>query len=521
MKRPLALAAGLAAVLLVAGCAGGGTPAPTGGTAAPAEGAYDPDATFTWVYSTPAGSLDPTKIKNGPESGFLYPIYDTLTFEAADLTLHPMLAESWELSEDGKDLTLTLIDGWTYHDGTPFDAESVKANLERNGAEGSFSRRALAPLTGVDVLDDRTLVLHTATAASPLIGIIAGPAGMMMSPAAFDKAGEDTAPTGGSGQYRVTSFDPNAQITYEAVDDYWDADLRRPATIVTLIAGDDNARLNLVLSGDGDATYLGAAVMAPAEQAASGGDFVIFGTPGVETWQLNLNTSIPPLDDVRVRQAIAAAIDRQGLSEISNGLCSPEVQLFPSTYWAGDPDITADQYPRDTELASELLADAGYPDGFSIDMDILARDTRQQSWGEIIQQNLADVGIKVNLLPKDPAVKVEDFQVAKTSAISLGGQKANPDPSITVSDYLLADGTLNPGGLANDEIAELAQQALLGDQEARGAVYHEIMALSVENASPIVFCNNSAPFISNLETHDLPTFASGIRKLRGVWMSAE
>src|SRR5690606_36236650 len=134
--------------------------------------------------------------------------------------------------------------------------------------------------------------------------------GMMMSPAVFDDEGQDVAPTGGSGAFRMTEYVSGDHITFTAVDDYWDPDQLCIAELYMRIAGDDQARFNSVVTGTSDATFLRTNMVQDAERLAAEDDFHVVYGPAISLYLMNMNSSAPPFDDLRVRQAINHAIDR-------------------------------------------------------------------------------------------------------------------------------------------------------------------------------------------------------------------
>lgn len=492
---------------------GDGATSESESTATSEPGDYDPEATFTWIYSVDNTNFDPDKITTNNSLQYLYPIYDSLVHIDEKAEPQPMLAESWEVSEDGKTLEMKLIEDWQFHDGTRFDAAAVKANIERSKTlPGSFNAETLAFVTDVEAVDDDTVRIHTDTSASPLIGILGGAAGMMMSPAAFDEPGQDIKPTGGSGAFTMASYTPGDRVEYEAVDGYWDPEALRLKRLVIRIAGNDDARLNAVVTGAADSTFL-RANMVDAAAAAPG--MVVFQAPSLSTYNITLNTSLSEFGDARVRKALSYAIDREAISVLLDGLCEPSQQIFPAFYWAGSEDLEPNPY--DPENARELLAEAGLADGFSFELQVINLDVYQQI-AEIVQQQLAEVGIEVSIVPKEILRLGEDFSVNKTAAASLSEQKANQDPAVTTAGYYLADGFENPGGYTTEEITELHNEALLGSgPEERGPVYQEMMEKVAEEVYPnVTLCTLTTPFIANERVQGLEIYADASRQFRGV-----
>jgi ABC-type transport system substrate-binding protein len=521
MKRLIGPAIAGVVLLVVTACGGGGT---GGGdqpvdreaqTAAcpPLTDGVDRNATFTWMYSVGNTSFDPDKITTNNSQMYLYPVYDSLVHIDEAGAPQPMLAESWQLVDDGRVLELDLRDGWSYHDGTPFDAESVKANIERKKQPWSYNANALQAVTAAEVVDADTVRLVTNGGAGALVGVLGGSAGMMMSPAAFDKPGEDIAPTGGSGAYRMTSYVPGSRVEYTPVANYWDPGAVNVGKLVFLISGDDNARLNAVQTGAADVTFLRASMHQPAVDSG----LVVCEAPSLSSYNLNLNTARSEFGSKEVRQAINHAIDRQSIAAVTNGFCEPGVQLFPQFYFASNPGIGPERYPYDPERARQLLAQAGLPDGFSFQLEVINLDLYQQI-AEVIQQNLAEVGIQMSITPVEIAKLGEDFSVNKSVDATLSEQKAESDPSILTASYYLADGFNNPGGQTTEEITRLHAEAMNGaTAEERAPAYAQLFEAVVEEAYPnVTLCHLTTPFAMNDTVRGVEIYADASRQFRGV-----
>jgi ABC-type transport system substrate-binding protein len=513
------------ALLLVAACGGGGGGGSGSGDApAPRQaqtsscpgitGEVDKSATLTWMYSVDNTSFDPDKITTNNSQMYLYPVYDSLVHVDETGTPQPMLAKSWKLTDDGKTLEMDLISGWSYHDGTPFDAASVKANIERKKKlPGSYNINALAEVTSVEVVDADTVRLVTKGADGALVGILGGSAGMMMSPAVFDKPGEDVAPTGGSGAFRMTRYVPGSRVEYTAVENYWDPKALNVAKFVTTISGDDNARLNSVISGAADVTFLRAAMYEPAKAAG----LVVCEAPSLSSYNLTVNTKRSEFGKKEVRQALNHAIDRSAIQAVTNGFCKPSVQLFPNFYYASNPDLGPDRYAHDPARAKELLAQAGLPSGFSFELEVINLALYQQI-AEVLQANFAAVGVKMSIVPVEIAKLAEDFNVNKSADATLSEQKAEADPSILTSSYYLADGFNNPGGHTTEEITRLNSEAMAGaTSEERAPVYAKLFEAVAEEAYPnITLCNLTTPFAMNAQTKGVEIYADASRQFRGA-----
>lgn len=477
------------------------------------QSAIDPSATFTWTYTVANSSFDPDKITTSNSQMYLYPVYDSLTYANADGSIEPMLAKDWKVSEDGKTVTLELIGDWQYHDGTPFDAASVKANLDRHRSDGTFNEEQLQSVESVQVVDSDTVKIVTSTGASPLLAILSGSAGMMMSPKVFDDPSQQTMPTGGSGAFRVTEYQPASRVEYTAVDDYWNADAIHVDKIEFLISSDDNARLNAVATGQSDATFLRASMY----EAAKESDAVVCQSPSQQAYMIALNVDKEPFDIPEVRRAVNLAIDRDAISALQNGFMRPGIQLMSADYWAASPELTADKYERDLDKARELLADAGLADGFSFTLETNNLASYQQV-AQLIQANLADVGIEVEIVPLELPKMTANFSVNKTSSAVLIQEKAPVDPSVQIGSFLLEGGFNNPGNYSNPTVEKLASKAMsASSRDERGKVYAKLFETVYEDAAgPIVLGHMTTPMILGQNVMGFKSWFDGQRKFRGV-----
>ncbi|WP_433274303.1 ABC transporter substrate-binding protein [Actinosynnema sp. CS-041913] len=525
MRKQLLVAATATLLMIVSACSADSGD-PNGSGDAPAtkqeqdvacppveESAIDRNATFTWMYSVANTSFDPDKITTSNSWMYLYPVYDSLTRIDAAGEPQPMLAKSWEIGDGGKSLTLRLIENWKYHDGTAFDAASVKANLDRHRAAGTFNQQALSDVTSVDVVDASTVRVQTKLGAAPVIGILASSAGMMMSPAVFDDPDQARTPTGGSGAFKVTAYEPSTRVEYTPVEGYWDPAAVRVAKMVFLISSNDNARLNATITGKADVTFLRSSMYQPAKDAG----LVVCQKSSLASFTIALNVSKPPFDKKEARMALNYAINRAAVNELQGGFCAPGVQMFPTSYYASDPTLTPDSYPYDPAKAREQLKSAGVPEGFTFELETDNLDAYQRV-AELVQANLGEVGIKMTIRPVELPKLVEGFSVNKSVDAIMVQQKADADPSIQIASYYLPTGFSNPGGYSNSKITELDAKARGADsRESRAKIYQELFRTAHEDAAqPITLCHLNTPLAANGKVMGLEVYVDGSRQFRGV-----
>jgi len=387
----IAVTSGVALVALLTGC--------VQSDRATDDGAADDaevDSTFVFAASSDPVSLDPAFASDGESFRVARQIFEGLVgVKAGSADPAPALAESWEQSEDGLSYDFTLKEGVTFHDGTDFDAEAVCYNFDRwynfTGVAASeatsyyygalFRAYAAEPEGAVYASctpgDSPTDV--TVTLAQPFAGFIAAlslPAFSMQSPTALakynadDMGGTAEAPAlteygqahpVGTGPFSFESWEVGAQVELTAYEDYWgeQGDVQE---IIFRVIDDPQARRQSLEAG----TIDGYDLVSPADTEALAADgFQIVPRDPFTILYLGLNQQIPELQDIRVRQAITMAIDKQQLIDQT----LPEgtelaTQFIPPVVAGYNEDVTT--YDYDPEAAKDLLAEAGYPDGFSI-----------------------------------------------------------------------------------------------------------------------------------------------------------
>lgn len=413
LRRNLS-AIGITLVLALAACSG----APEATTSAP--GNPSPESSGGTETGSQGGSIT---ISVGPEIPVFDPqlatglanvgitnlVIEVLVYpdpETGEPT--PGLAESWEPLEGGSVWRLNLRQGVEFTDGTPFDAEAVKFNLDRilDPATESPFRGRLSAVEEVLVVDDHTVDIQLTGPFGPFIRLLGEPGIGMNSPAQVDALGADypTDPIG-TGPFILDSFTPGQGAVLVANEDYWGG---RPLLdeVRTLPIPDDPARVVALEAGDVQLIY-----NVPSQDLArleDNPDLELLQAPGARAIELNINHSVEPFDDVRVRQALHHAIDKQALNEtVFAGLAEVSTSFFTSRAFGYSEQ---EPYEYDVERARELLAEAGYPDGF---------ETRL-SYGEglylsspevaqTLQAMLGEAGIVVELEPIESATFLSDF----------------------------------------------------------------------------------------------------------------
>lgn len=443
---------------------------------------------LTFATSTPTTTLDPAAI-NQALSTFLQPAYEPLIRRSPEGEYVPGLATEWGYVGTGnKEFSLTLREGVTFPDGGELTAEGVKAHFEYLQASAGPNAPLLAGMT-FEVKSPLELVIKLA-APNPILDELLSQdwvIGMVVSPEALKDPSTLGTSTAGAGQYILDEDATVAGDTYvyTANPDYYDAEQVHFKKMTIKVIANPNSVLNAMKTGEVDA---GVGDFTTAA-AARGAGLQVGAQPTV--WQgLGLldrsGTLAKPLGDVRVRQAINYAIDREAITKAlysGDGLASSEIALPGSTDYN---DATADTYAYDPEKAKTLLAEAGYPDGFSLKA-VSTSFANIGLAGQAIAAQLEKVGIKLELDEKEPNAYIEDVFTAKTPAAVLG--LGSPPLHISATIGIAPTGPFNPFKTEDADLIDLYGKAAAAAPEERAELNQQIVARVQELAwfAPVTY----------------------------------
>jgi peptide/nickel transport system substrate-binding protein len=452
-KRAAVVTATIAAAALLAGCSGGSAGNGGGGAAS---------GTLSLGTIGEPTSWDPAQAHVGHTLQPYQVAYDTLILRTADGALEPMLATEWSYNEDRTALTLELRDDVTFSDGAAFDAEAVKANIENLQNNNGRQAAQVAAVESVDPVDEDTVVLNLSAPDPALEYNLSQAGGLMGSPESLGTEEMVSTPVG-SGPYVMDTEQSvsGSQFVFTAREDYWNPDLQKFDKIVLKPYEELTARVNALLSKQVDATILDAST---AEQAAGAG-FSTLEDYRVD-WQGLLlldreGTQVPALADVRVRQAINYAIDRETMLEsILRGYGEPTQQVFGPDSGASVDELDS-RYDYDPEKAKELLAEAGYADGFVLPVSTgQGFDTALAA----LTQQFADVGITVEVTSLNTQTFLDDLAAGKVPV--LYQNLFQGEPWVAIKQMISTDAIYNPFDTASPELDELVAAVQNGGDDS-------------------------------------------------------
>jgi peptide/nickel transport system substrate-binding protein len=475
-RRSPWLVAGLtvAALALSACDAGAPTAGSDAGAGAGSSAETDPNATFRYVFVQNVSSFDPHKSVNAWDMVNLRLVYDQLVQEDFDGELVPMLATAWEFVDDGKALEMELRDDVVFQDGEAFNAAAVKANLDRaRTLEGGTLVGALRVIESVEAVEDYKIRINLNSAGGHLPALFSERHGSMISPAALENPDLDQKPVG-SGMFRQVEYIPGQVTRYERNDDYWDPDAVKVAKFETYVQTASPTRLNMLRTSQAEMTYLLPQEQQPAEAAGLG----VAPSQSTTIFRMTMNTGKAPFDDLRVRQAMEHAIDKEAIVEgIFFGAGQPTSQLIPPGHWAYNPDVAPDspEYGYDPDRARELLAEAGYPDGVDFEFLIPALDDHR-AISEAVIPMLAEVGLRANSRVIEPATTPGTFFGRQEGNAYIGAQAPFADPTPQYESNLAGQFT-NPWETTSPEFTEAWNASLVGaTREERLPAIHDMIA---------------------------------------------
>ena len=464
------------------------TPAPKGGT-----------LTYGLLFS-PSG-MDPHVHSSWDLGVAVSNVYDPLVYEDENGELQPGLAESWEISPDGKSYTFTLRQGVKFHDGTPFNAEAVKFSLDRIVDPEMKSQLAITligPYESTDVIDEYTAKVNFSEPYAPFLSNLRLPYMAMVSPAAVEKWGEDyQMHQVGTGPFIFKEYVPQSHLTLIRNPDYnWPPAYGRhsgPAyleEVVFKFLPDPSVRIQALEAGDVDV-----ARELPPNQAprlAQNSDFTLLVTamPG-QTLQFFMNTQRSPTDDLKVRQALLYATDPTvAANMVFRGYFPPAYGPLAENTLGYDPSLE-EMYPYDPVKAADLLEEAGWTDsdGDSIrdkDGEPLLLEVIVQGWGhipelgQVIQGQLRQVGVDVKLqMMSFPAA----LQAVADGAYHLspyGGGGWDPD---VLNAYFNSNAYFNWSKINNPQLDEILTQAAQAMESAkRVELYQQAQQIIMKDA---------------------------------------
>lgn len=372
--------------------------------------------------------LDPSNVNDTLSQSATRTMFQGLFGFDKDMKLIPLLAEGYDVNADATEYTYHLRRGVTFHDGTPFNAQAVKVNFDRlSNPENRLKRQSLlSMMREAVVVDDYTITLKLSQPFGALNNNLAHPGAMIHSPKALETWGAEVGrhPVG-TGPYKFVSWEADT-LKVEKNPTYWKPGLPKVDTVTMKSVPENGSRIAMLQTNEAQFIYPLPPEMVKVVEANTG--LSVIDAPSIIARYVAMNTMKKPFSDPRVRQALNYAVDKAAWAKVVyRGHAGPLDSAIPGKlgYHVSQPQ----QYDFNIAKAKQLLADAGYPNGFEAEM--FGRNSTNFIRGmQFVQQQLAQVGVKLTVTPLEAGVeaaKVWSVQKPEEATVQMqyGGWSAS------------------------------------------------------------------------------------------------
>lgn len=473
-------------------------------------------------------SLDAILGRSGGDAYYWRQIYDQLV--DADQSLKPRpstsLATSWEIANDPPSMTFTLREGVTFHDGTPFNAEAVKANIERvlDPETKATPRSSFTAIKSVDVLGPYKVRFNLETPWGAGLSMLSDRGGVMNSPTAWAKLGADYGfNPSGTGPFKVAEVVTGSHVRLVRNENYWgtDADGNRLPyldEITIKVISDETVVTSALKAGEIDVAYL---PMKDVNEFQSSKKFTVSKMDGGSVaYLVTFNQAKPPFDDVNLRLAVSYAINPEDINQAMyfGKSIIADSGMWPTGTWAHDPSVDRPHY--DPEKAKEYLKKAGKPNGFSFNGITWTNAVHPQS-AEIVKAQLAAVGIDMKIEIQAVKAAVANFYSGEQGDMFLSSWSRYPEPDWNASLTYKSDGYYNAGKLPRPDVDDLIKLgASLYDIDERKKVYRQIDQIVLGEAwyVPLLYGVTYAAAPQKVQNLDTLIANDGKMNLREIWL---
>lgn len=463
------------------------------------------------VFVTPsdAPTLDPHGKNDTATTNATTQIFDRLTEYDKDGKVVPSLAEEFNTVDDTT-WEFKLRKGVKFHDGTDFNADAVKMSIERLIDPEFASPRAvvLNMIKEVVVVDDHTVQFKTEKPFAPLPAHLAHNAGSIIAPSAIEeeKSGGkkvDENPVG-TGPFKFDSWNRGAEIKFVRNDEYW-GEKAKLDSIVFKVIPEQATRVAMLEAGEAHVMLVGSSDVTHVE----GLDGIeLDRVKGTRMDYVGFNLKKKPFDNVKVRQAIAMAINKEDIVQgILDGQGVAAVGPLAPTVVGNSQDLKAIEF--DVDAAKELLSEAGFPDGFKTTLYVNEGSKERADIAELVQAQLAEIGIEVSIEVIEWGAFLEKTAKGDHEMFVLGWTTVTGDADYGL--YALFHSSMHgdPGNRAfysNKTVDELLDKGRTStDQSERDAAYKEVSQLVIDEA-PMVYLQH-------------PDFVHGMNGIEGLFVN--
>ena len=441
MKKKQLLSGVMALLLSASLCACGGSKTAEGTSEAAgesseaetsntlSEGTPVPGGSVVYGMTQDLASLDPHVDTDAGTRDVVFNLYEGLVKPTSDGGFIPAVDSDYIISDDAKTYTFTLRDGITFHDGTPVTIEDVKYSIDRYAEIQGESSAFSSLVDSVEVQDDKTLVVNLKESYSEFLP--------MMTIAIIPQSNEDPAGNPiGTGPFKYVSYTPGQNLELEKYDGYWQEGVPSLDSVeFKFIADVDTAFVELQAGTIDILKYL-----TSAQAETLGDDYNIVQGSMNLVHAMYLNSAYEPLSKTEVRQALCYAVDRDAINNFIFGGKSHIIgsHMIPAMSKYYEPEAET-VYSYDPEKAKELLADAGYADGFDLEITVPSSYSQHVDSAQIIADELSQVGINVTLNQVEWSTWLQDVYKGGNFQATVIGFDGTLAPSDWLKKYVTDD----------------------------------------------------------------------------------
>ena len=424
-------------------------------------------------------SLDPHQTVAAGTREVLFNIFEGLVKPNSDGEMIPAVAEKYELSEDGTTYTFTLREGVKFHNGQTVTAEDVVYSINRCAAVPEGQEKplvaAFSAVKSVEALDEKTVAVTIAQRDLEFISYMTA----AIIPADYEN--QDTAPVG-TGPFKFVSRTPQQDFVMERFEDYWGAPAWLDKVTYKICENADALVMNL----NGGSIDLCAHLTSAQASQLNQNFQVLEGTMNL-VQAIYLNNQAKPFDNQLVRQALCYAIDRQGIMDMVADGHGTAVgsSIYPAFTKYFVPELV-DKYPHDVAKAKELLAQAGYPDGFDMTISVPNNYQPHMDTAEVVAEQLREAGINVTIQPVEWSTWLDTIYNGRQFQATVVGVDAANMTARAMLERFTSDYGKNFINYNNPAYDALFQQAINAQDEAEQTdLYKQMETMLADTAANV------------------------------------
>lgn len=441
-------------------------------------------------------------------------IYQGLFYEGMSGPV-PLLAESFEISDDGLEYTFDLREGVTFHTGGEMTAADVKYSYDyiRDPDNGSPGAGDFSTVSEIEVVDDSTVVFRLSEPNASLPMTLGNKYGAVVPEGTFDEEGARAAlnqQSVGTGPFMIGEYETNSFLELVAFENYWQEGVPYVDGVTFLFLPNNAALLVALRNGRIDFAKLGRPQ--DSEQVAGIDTLSIQRWPSLGQKPIDLDSNYGPLQDVRVRQAIALTVDKEELMQASIGGYGTVIHTIPAGLqdtW-GVPVEELEFQTRDVERATDLMAEAGYADGVEMDLTTIAGFDWMDPAAATLKEQLSEIGIDLNIERVDLGVWIDNFR-NQNMGFTFNDWASQPDPNLLFFRHF----HMNPEGADfrnwnNEEASALLREGRqTSDPGERQRIYAEFQKILDRTVPTIMLFSSDIVTVANERVQNLYQHPTG------------